>query len=241
MNHFLLLTAMCAACSLTSLQEQPREPPPQPEAAKPAQAAEGPAEQPEDDGELPSLDELLGLDDEDNAGDDIIPETDVGEEELDDLLSGAQVADEFTQAIGLMDRSALRIIEAGDLSLTTQRMQEDALDRLDKLIENAEQQEQQQQQQQQQQQEQQQNVPQQQRQQQQQQEQSQGDGSQEIQAPTGNDVTTNELINASRAAWGALPQRVRDALVQGSGDQFSRMYRSLTERYYRRLAEEPDR
>ena len=44
---------------------------------------------------------------------------------------------------------------------------------------------------------------------------------------------------ADLAAWGSLPERVRDALVQGSSDSFSAAYRRLTEAYYRMLAEEP--
>jgi hypothetical protein len=40
------------------------------------------------------------------------------------------------------------------------------------------------------------------------------------------------------AAWGNLPARVRDQLMQGRHDQFSSLYESMTETYYRRLAEE---
>jgi len=246
------LLAIILSLALAQNTEPPAEPEPKPEppAETPTETPEqAPAEQPapaepaDDDtsGELPSLDELLGLEEDDDGAP---AEQQVGAEELDSLLTGEQVADEFTQAIDLMDRSAVRIVDAGDLSLTTQRLQQDVLDRLDKLIENAEQQEQQQQQsssssssqddQ---------NVPQQQRgnAQQQQEQQGQGDSTTEANAPTGNDVETNDLVNAARAAWGALPQRVRDALVQGTNDDFSRMYQSLTEEYYRRLAEEPER
>lgn len=240
------LLAIILSLALAQSTEPPAEPEPntEPPTETPTEApAETPAEPADDDtsGELPSLDELLGLEEED---DDATAEEQVGAEELDNLLTGEQVADEFTQAIDLMDRSAVRIVDAGDLSLTTQRLQQDVLDRLDKLIENAEQQEQQQQQSSSSSSSQQdQNVPQQQRgqSQQQQEQQGQGDGNQETAAPTGNDVETNDLVNAAQAAWGALPQRVRDALVQGAGDDFSRMYQSLTEQYYRRLAEEPER
>ena len=35
-----------------------------------------------------------------------------------------------------------------------------------------------------------------------------------------------------------MPERVRAALMQGSTDRFSTLYESMTESYYRRLAEE---
>ena len=40
------------------------------------------------------------------------------------------------------------------------------------------------------------------------------------------------------ASWGQLPPRVREQLMQGMGESYSAVYRRLTERYYRRLAEE---
>lgn len=56
--------------------------------------------------------------------------------------------------------------------------------------------------------------------------------------PSAQDAALAERLEASRAAWGALPQRTRDALLQGSSDRFSSLYRRLTEDYYRRLAED---
>lgn len=247
MQLLVVVVSLALAQSTDPAPATDPEPQPRTEPATPEQQTDAPesdestAVEEQADGELPSLDELLGLEEEDS---DAPAEQAVGAEELDDLLTGEQVADEFTQAVDLMGRSAARIADAGDLSLNTQRLQQDALDRLDKLIENAEQQEQQQQQSSSSSSSQsEQNVPQQQRgeSQQQQDQQGQGDSTTETSAPTGNDVETNDLVNAARAAWGALPQRVRDALVQGAGDDFSRMYQSLTEEYYRRLAEEPDR
>ena len=38
--------------------------------------------------------------------------------------------------------------------------------------------------------------------------------------------------------WGALPERVRDMLLQGRRERFSSLYERLTRAYYRRLAEE---
>ena len=40
--------------------------------------------------------------------------------------------------------------------------------------------------------------------------------------------------------WGNLPPRLREQLIQGMGERFSLIYRSLTEAYYRRLAEEAE-
>lgn len=45
-------------------------------------------------------------------------------------------------------------------------------------------------------------------------------------------------LDSARAAWGSLPARVRDMLLQGSDDPFSARYKAMTEAYYRRLAEE---
>ena len=41
------------------------------------------------------------------------------------------------------------------------------------------------------------------------------------------------------ARWGNLPEHLRDALTQGVTDRFSSMYKATTEKYYKRLAEEP--
>ena len=38
--------------------------------------------------------------------------------------------------------------------------------------------------------------------------------------------------------WGDLPDRVRKELLQGRDDRFSTLYDKLTQRYYKRLAEE---
>jgi hypothetical protein len=46
---------------------------------------------------------------------------------------------------------------------------------------------------------------------------------------------------AAGAAWGALPERLRDALTQGLSDRYSSLYEGATESYYRRLAEEDPR
>jgi hypothetical protein len=45
-------------------------------------------------------------------------------------------------------------------------------------------------------------------------------------------------LSEKLAEWGNLPQKLRDELLQGMDDNYSNLYRRLTERYYRRLAEE---
>ena len=46
------------------------------------------------------------------------------------------------------------------------------------------------------------------------------------------------LLEESDVEWGRLPERVREVIRQGMRESISRRYRSLTEAYYRRLAEE---
>jgi transcription initiation factor TFIID subunit TAF12 len=124
--------------------------------------------------------------------------------------------------------------------LVTQRLQEDVIKRLDILIEAAKQQQQQrsrsrssssssQQHQQQQQQRSQANRA--------------GDGQNrgEVNPPSRQDGALRPPSAALNATWGALPERVREALRQGQSSGFSSIYRSLTEAYYRRLAEEAGR
>jgi hypothetical protein len=47
-----------------------------------------------------------------------------------------------------------------------------------------------------------------------------------------------EEMNEKLAEWGNLPPRLRDQLLQGMEDRFSNLYREMTEKYYRRLAEQ---
>lgn len=56
-------------------------------------------------------------------------------------------------------------------------------------------------------------------------------------APTqGGEV--REEIRQHRVEWGNLPPRLRDQLLEGAAERFSPVYRSLTEQYYQRLAED---
>jgi len=178
---------------------------------------------------VPTLDELLGLEIEPEAPDD---------SEIDQALSAQQSAEAFTQAVGLMEQAADRL-ETNETGLTTQRMQEDILRKLDQVIESAQQ-----------------NQssgssggssssssssPQQPDQQSQQPSPSSGagepgDGST---PPGSNEVGSNNRNNAI-ARWGSLPERLRDALSQGLDEPYSELYRSLTERYYKALAEDEE-
>jgi len=91
---------------------------------------------------LPTLDELLGTEGGASEGGDAIVLPDgagPGETELDRLLSGQEIVDEFRSAVDLMSRSAQRLSGSQDTGLTTQRMQEDVLRALDKLIADAQQ------------------------------------------------------------------------------------------------------
>lgn len=194
-------------------------------------------------GRLPSLDELLGIAKPGESGEEARAELppDPSRQALDQQLTQEQAAEAFEQAVRLMGQTAERLDGAGDVGIVTQRLQEDAVRRLDAVIAAAMQNQQsnssssssssEQERQ---------NQPSQsQRQQQQQQNANQDQPSepQDGQPPqrqngAGNDVQLNA------AAWGALPQRLREALMQGSSDRFSSMYQSMTEQYYRRLAEE---
>jgi hypothetical protein len=226
------LLALLAALAQPGSPAQPAEKP-QPAPAKPAQ--------PE-----PTLDELLGLPQPPKApGEPAKPDapepprpTDPTRAELERQLSPGEVNDLFNQAVTLMDQTALRLTDARDTGIDTQRMQEDVIRKLDTLIDEAKKRQsrskqrsrtsQQQQQQ-----------PQNQAQQSSQQaaqrsNQSQNDGP--------GPAMTQGARNASpggTAAWGNLPAHIRDALSQGRSEQYSSMYKQLTEKYYKRLAEEP--
>lgn len=195
---------------------------------------------------LPSLDELLGLAEPGTRGD--APTTRLPEEPgraaLDEKLSAEEAAEAFQQAVKLMEQTADRLDPGLDTGLVTQRLQEDAVRKLDTVIAAAMQNQQssssssssssQQQEQQQQP-----NQRQQQQQQAQRNEDQKGEPN-EGQSPSRQNGGLNS-VELNAAAWGALPARLRDALVQGSSDRFSSIYQTMTEQYYRRLAEEPRR
>ena len=191
---------------------------------------------------LPTLDELLGLDAQSDQGDRVIE--DPNDAALDQMLDPQQAGEALVQAVTLMDQVATRIAENHDLSITTQRLQEDILSMLDQVIESAQNSDSQggggssssskssssnQ------------NQP-----NQQQQSQQPGEGSQPSSQsgesmPGGtSQANPGDEIAPDGAGWGALPQRIRDALSQGISDQYSELYRSITEQYYKSLAEDED-
>lgn len=187
---------------------------------------------------LPSLDELLGLEEAEQ------PVVDPNQEALKQILSPKEAGEALGQAVNLMNQVANRIESGSDLSVATQRLQEDILRKLDQVIESAK------------------NNQQgggssssgaqsssSSNQQQPNQQQQQGPGQQ---GPPGNEsgepsmpggtstANPGDAIAPDGVAWGALPQRIRDALSQGISDRYSELYRSITEEYYRALAEDED-
>lgn len=184
----------------------------------------------------PSLDELLDLEPEpaDEGAED------PASRDLARRLSDEELAQEFQAAVQLMGETADRLDNHRDTGLTTQRLQEDVVRKLDMLISQAARRQQQQQQQQSQSRR---NQDSQSQQPQDRQQNSANAGAQQnngmVDPPARRDGELGALPTAGGAAWGALPERIRDALLQGRADRFSAMYRSMTEEYYRRLAEEP--
>lgn len=212
---------------------------PEDEKAKPADSK--PAQSGDD--ELGSLDEALGLP-EGKKTDDATPADKVAtpeENELEEKLSDAEVQDKFIQAVRQMSETADRLDKVRDTGAVTQRLQQDIMRKLDTLINEMQRRESQsssssssrsQQQQQQQQQSQQPG-------QQQQQQQSQSE--QAATAAGGGNPPfregQREHLSSVRAAWGALPERLREMFMEGMDDYYSKLYESMTESYYRKAAE----
>lgn len=206
--------------------------------------------------EQPSLDDLLDLE---------TPAPQESEKPADDgsLLDDAtrqkldmeQAADQFKQAVKEMDLVAGRIDDDKNAGPSTQRMQQEIINKLEQVIKAAKQQQQQQQQSGQPGQGQpQQGRPQDSGSQQQAQQQGQQPGQQPGQQQNqGNEANQGDFSPGSAAAngsgnpleevgkeWGNLPARIRDELQQGYREKFSPIYKQLTEMYYRRLAEEKE-
>jgi hypothetical protein len=197
----------------------------------------------DDRGGLGSLDSLLGLDDDGQGGDDGSgigdALVDPSRAELDRKLTAEEAHEKFAQAVAQMGDAAARLIEGGDAGVATQRLGESILKKLDQVIASAEEQEsssssssskkQQQQQQQQQQAQQQQGRP-------EQQGTPNPEGAQD--GPSLKEGELGAVRAGGSAAWGRLPARTRDALVEGLSDRYSALYERMTEAYYRRLAED---
>jgi hypothetical protein len=244
-----MMTGMVVACAgLVCGGQPPTQTPPTPPAEKPttqpAPAAPPPTPAPPTTPPaVPSLDDVLGLTKPgDKPKDTTITEPTAKKPELpgelERALKGEEEGNELQRAVALMDQSAKRLEGAKDTSLETQRMQEETVRLLDALVKKGNKKNNPQ------------NKPQDQQQQQQQQQPNQSQQSQAEQAqkpapdpsanPDRGGTTSAQLrpgIDAARAAWGNLPQRVRQLLMQGSGDQFSKEYQRLTEEYYKRLGE----
>jgi len=224
-TRWTVLAALALACAPALAQES-------------SSGSAPPAEErgPEGDG-LESLDDLLGIETEERPSD--VDEDLPHRSALERALSGEEVSDEFRQAVTEM-RDVADLLDAQQSGARAQRLQEDILLKLDKLIDAAQRQQQQQQQQQSSSSSRRSPTQNQQRAQEQAQasRSNQGDNRSEMLPPGGRDGELNELIQSESAAWGKLPERVRDALLQGSSDRFSSLYEAMTEAYYRRLAEE---
>ena len=199
-----------------------------------AQPAADPAETPPpaaSDPAIPSLDDLLGLEETGASGD-------ANERALERKLSAKEAGEQFQQAVGLMGDAADRI-GGRDLGLQTQRIQEEIIKRLDQVIEAAKQNQsggggssrsssdpnQNQQQ------------PNQSSQQQQQQGQPGPSGESENMGPELTGTQLNPGVAPDGVTWGNLPDRAREAVSQGVSDRYSALYRRMTELYYRKLAE----
>lgn len=199
----------------------------------------------------PSLDELLGLEEEaeeTTAESTSTPTEDPLEqrrkEALEARLREQTLAQNLVAAVDDMEVAANMLGERKDPGVPLQRLQLEIIRRLDAVIEEAQRQQQQSssssssssQQQQQQQQVPQRPEGQQQQGQQQQQAASSQDGEQ--QPPARQEADLQAMFEESNVEWGELPERLRDMIRQGMRESVSRMYRRMTEEYYRRIAEE---
>ncbi len=241
----IVAAALLGVCAtLSSGQSTPPAPTPPPAPAATPPEKDKPADE-------PSLDDLLGLPktepakpapDKADPAKPADPLADPKQSELDRKLSDAEAQEKFKEAIRQMGETAERLEKARDTGLTTQRLQEEIIRKLDALIKHQQQQQgggsssssssssdpsQQQGQQ-----------PQQPQQGGQKGEQSKGGaGDQAGTPPAKEDAKFNNRLDAARAAWGALPQRLREAFTQGMDDYYSRLYQGMTEEYYRKTAE----
>lgn len=200
---------------------------------------------------VPTLDELLGL--AAPSGQANRPSPTATEQDLSDRLAGASLEDNFKEAIALMARASNRLNAHQDTGLDTQRIQEQAILKLDEALSEAKKRQQQQsqsrsQQQRQQQQQDQSQAPQpdqpmegEEQGQRQNSEQRSGDSNANLIPPDRMADVLNPNVNSTGAAWGNLPERLRNALLQGRGEKFSTRYARLTQEYYRRLAEQGQR
>ena len=188
----------------------------------------------------PTLDELLGIEGEEESDAEDIAEKEA-QAELERKLEEKAVGDAFQAALALMLVSADQLGREFDTGLGTQRIQEEILANLDNLLASAKKQK----------------------------GQGSGSSSQSSQPsaskpnpgkqgqsgskpgeqnrqgdaqegdpPPMEQGSVNPVLDEERTEWGNLPQRVREMLLQGRREKFSSLYERLTREYYRRLAEE---
>jgi len=245
--HTLVSLLPVGAGSLALAQPTPT--PPTPTAP---QTPVEPETKPTPTADEPTLDELLGLPSgaatQPQTGDipskaPINPDAGTGDAALRKALQDAENPAGFSDIVTLMSNAGTRLTDSADAGLDTQRTQEDALRKLDKLISDAKKQQQKKKQKSKSKDSKQQQSPSEaQQQQQQQSSQGQSKASQQSSSGGGPDRRDGPLkppLAGGEATWGNLPPHVRDALRQGSSDSFSALYRTLTEQYYKRLAEDP--
>lgn len=235
-----LMLVLALSASVEPAPSTPAPPTAVPSALPTPAAAPKPAPKP-----LPSLDELLGTAPGTPAGPQAGPTPgtdpkpgDADAPELDRALSGDELGELFEQAVTLMGDASQRLNAGKDAGLPTQRVQEDALRKLETLISQMQKNQSSSSS----------SKPQPQNQQRQQpnqprpgrpgQQPGPGENKGEVNPPARQDGALNPQLDSARAAWGSLPARVRDILLQGSSDRFSTRYQRLTEEYYRRLAEQ---
>lgn len=235
---FPFFVAAIFAGSALAWQPAPMQTQPASEPAKPVTPSQTPppAE--------PGLDELLGLPAQQRPAD-AAPKENAVNAELERKLAFEEIEDAFEQAVVLMKTSASRLGANKDAGADTQRVQEETLLKLDKLLDEARKQQQKKRKQKQSKQDQQDQDKQNQEQQNQQQSsQSQQQAQQQQAANQGGDPNVamrSGKLNpppGAGAAWGNLPQRLRDALMQGSGDSTSVRWEAYTREYYKKLAEQ---
>lgn len=247
----LVLALVVGAAALAQEAARPAEGGAAP-AVAPAPAPGAPAKKPA----VKNLDDLLGLpQDKPAAGapeDAALPapegadaaELDKNRADLERKLTNAELADRFRDAVRQMGESADRIAKGNDIGLVTQRLQEEIIKKLDLIVQQSQNQNSSSSSSSSDQQSNQQKDPgrqQSSRQQGKPSEQNQagsGENKGEAMPPPGQDPQFKGRLDTARAAWGNLPERVRESLLQGSSDQFSSLYEAMTEAYYRKLAEE---
>ena len=181
---------------------------------------------------LPDLDELLGIESEDDP-EHFEPVVIPGEP-----LEGLEP---LTEAITSMHEAARRL-EIDSTGVQTQRLQQDVIYQLDQLLQMAQDQEQQQQSSSSSSQSQPEPGSQQQSGQPGQPEQQasadSGDSGDQPSVMDASDPNLGGSIDEMDSEWGTLPDRVRKMLQQGRQDSYSSLYERMTIEYYRRLARE---